>query len=158
MGTKYEHLSCEECTMIQLGLEQGWTQRAIARCVQRAPSSISRELNRNGWSNPATAPKKRGRPPVAGGYRAPLTQQCASMLARTAQYPSRLAQDGPLWTHVERLLRACHSPEQIAGILQRMHPDQPKLQVSHETIYAPKEVPLGDTALYAIPRGTLRSE
>ena len=72
MGTKYEHLSCEECTMIQLGLEQGWTQRAIARCVQRAPSSISRELNRNGWSNPATAPKKRGRPPVAGGYRAPL--------------------------------------------------------------------------------------
>ncbi|MBP8788864.1 MAG: helix-turn-helix domain-containing protein, partial [Azonexus sp.] len=41
MGTKYEHLSCEERTMIQLGLEQGWTQRAIARCVQRAPSSIS---------------------------------------------------------------------------------------------------------------------
>ena len=30
-----------------------------------------------------------------------------------------------------------------------MNPDQPRLQVSHETIY---------TALYAMPRGTLRTE
>jgi transposase, IS30 family len=56
--------------------------------------------------------------------------------------------DGPLWGHVECLLRDCHSPEQIAGILRRMHPDQPNLLVSHETIY---------TALYAMPRGTLRA-
>jgi len=72
MGTNYEHLSCEERTMIQWSLEQGCTLRAMARSVQRAPSSISRELKRNGWSNPATAPKKRGRPLGAGGYRAPL--------------------------------------------------------------------------------------
>ena len=57
--------------------------------------------------------------------------------------------DGPLWGHVDRLLRERHSPEQVAGILQRMNPDQPSLQVSHETIY---------TALYAMPRGTLRTE
>ena len=74
MGRKYEHLSREERTMIQLGLEQSCT-----------PSSISRELNRNGWSNPATAPRKRGRPLVAGGYRVPLAQQRASTLARTAR-------------------------------------------------------------------------
>ena len=149
MGKNYSHMSCEERTMIQLSLEQGCTLRAIARSVQRAPSSISRELGRNGWSNPATAPKKRGRPLVAGGYRAPLAQQRATALSSTARCPSRLALDGPLWVHVERLLRKHHSPEQIAGILQRMHPDQPILQVSHETIY---------TALYAMPRGTLRSE
>jgi IS30 family transposase len=135
--------------MIQLSLEQGCTLRAIARSVQRAPSSISRELSRNGWSNPTTAPKKRGRPLVAGGYRAPLAQQRADALSSTARRPSRLALDGPLWGHVERLLRARHSPEQIGGILQRMHPGEPTLQVSHETIY---------TALYAMPRGTLRSE
>jgi len=123
--------------MIQLSLEQGYT-----------PSSVSRELKRNGWSNPAIAPKKRGRPLVAGGYRAPLAQQRADGLASTARRPSRLAMDGPLWGHVERLLRERHSPEQVAGILQRMNPDQPSLQVSHETIY---------TALYAIPRGTLRT-
>ena len=149
MGTHYKHLSCEERTMIQLSLEQGCTLRAIARSVQRAPSSISRELTRNGWRNPATAPRKRGRPAVAGGYCAPHAQQRADALARMARYPSRLAQDGPLWGHVERLLRQHHSPEQIAGILRRMHPDDPSLQVSHETIY---------TALYAMPRGELRSE
>jgi transposase-like protein len=66
MGTNYKHLSCEERTMIQLSLEQGCTLRAIARSVQRAPSSINRELKRNGWHIPAAAPKKRGRPPVAG--------------------------------------------------------------------------------------------
>ena len=148
MGTNYKHLSCEERTMIQLSLEQGCTLRAIARSVQRAPSSISRELRRNGWSHPATAPKKRGRPPVAGGYRAPLAQQRADVLATKARCPARLAQDGPLWNHVERLLREHHSPEQIAGILRRMNPHEPTLQVSHETIY---------TALYAMPRGALRS-
>lgn len=50
---------------------------------------------------------------------------------------------------IARRLRRRHSPEQIAGILHRMHPDEPTLQVSHETIY---------TAIYAMPRGALRSE
>ena len=77
MGTKYEHLSCEERTMIQLSLEQGSSLRAIARSVDRAPSSISRELQRNGWRNPPAGPRKRGRPPLAGGYRAPLAQRRA---------------------------------------------------------------------------------
>jgi len=150
MGTTYEHLSCEERTMIQLSLERGSTLRAIARSVLRAPSSISRELKRNGWSDPAMAPtSRRGRPPVAGGYRAPLAQRRADALASQARCPPRLALGGPLWGHVERLLREHHSPEQIAGILRRMYPDQLTLQVSHETIY---------TALYAMPRGALRSE
>jgi IS30 family transposase len=149
MKTTYIHLTCEERTMIQLSLEQGCTLRAIARSVQRAPSSISRELSRNGWRKPLPGPKKPGRPRVAGGYRAPLAQQRADSLAATARCRSRLVLDGALWGHVEQLLRAHHSPEQIAGILRRMYPDQRPLQVSHETIY---------TALYAMPRGELRSE
>ena len=67
MGTNYKHLSCEARTLIQLSLEQGCTLRVIARSLQRAPSSISRELKRNGWTNPATGPRKRGRPLLAGG-------------------------------------------------------------------------------------------
>ena len=149
MGTNYKHLSCEERTLIQLKLEQGCPLRVIARCLQRAPSSISRELKRNGWTNPTTGPRKHGRPPLSGGYRAPLAPQRAAGLARTARYPSRLAQDGPLWGYGARLLRDRHSPEQIAGILGRMQPDDPTLPVSHETIY---------TALYAMPRGELRTE
>jgi transposase, IS30 family len=149
MGTHYKHLSMEERTMIQMELEQGCTLRAIAVSVQRPPSTISRELKRNGWTNPATEPRRRGRPRVAGGYRATEAQNRATGLAATPRCPSRLAMDGPLWPLVVDLLRTRHSPEQIAGILCRMYPDEPTLQVSHETIY---------TAIYAMPRGELRSE
>jgi len=46
-------------------------------------------------------------------------------------------------------LKAGYSPEQIAGTLASVHPHIPSLQVSHETIY---------TAIYAMPRGELRTE
>jgi len=101
----YEHLNCEERTMIQLSLEQGCTLRAIARSVQRSPSSISRELHRNGWSNPATAPRQRGRPPVAGGYRTARAKgrRCAGQNSATPIAP------GPGWPGVG----ACRAP--VAG-------------------------------------------
>jgi IS30 family transposase len=54
-----------------------------------------------------------------------------------------------LWGHVTGYLRKGYSPEQISGTLAIVHPDTPTLQVSHETIY---------TAIYAMPRGELRTE
>ena len=127
MGTDYKHLSCEEHTLIQLSLEQSCTRRVIARSLQWASNWISRELKRKGATNPTTGPRKRGRTPLAGGYGAPLAQQRAAGLARTARCPSRLVQDGPLWIYVARLLRDRHSPEQISGILCQMQPDDPTL-------------------------------
>ena len=59
---------------------------------------------------------------------------------------------GPSWPAVglsRTIVRDRHSPQQISGILGRMQPGDPTLQVSHETIY---------TALYAMPRGELRTE
>ena len=50
---------------------------------------------------------------------------------------------------VKALIRVGWSPEQIAGRLERMNPDDPSKQVSHETIYA---------ALYSLPKGELRKE
>ncbi|MEX3547823.1 MAG: hypothetical protein VB125_01105 [Burkholderia sp.] len=89
---------------------------------------------------------------LAGGYRAPRAQQRARHLALAGTgATARPAGDpqGPLWATVKRLLREQHSPEQIAGILRNMNPDEPTLRASHETIY---------TALYALPRGPLRAE
>ena len=148
MGTNYKHLSCEERTLIKLSLKQGCTPRVIVRRLQWAPSSISRELKRSGWTDPITRPRNRGCPTLADGHRVPLAKQRATGLARTARYPSRLAQDGPLWGYGARLLRDRYSPEQISGILCRMQPDDPMLQVRYETIY---------TAIYAMPRGELRT-
>jgi len=61
----------------------------------------------------------------------------------------RLQPDGALWEQVTHYLRDGYSPEQIAGTLQDVHSETPSLQVSHETIY---------TAIYAMPRGELRTE
>jgi len=135
--------------MIQLSLERKHSLNDIAKSLGRSASTISRELGRSGWSNPAIQPMQRGRPPLAGGYRAVFAQQRANDLAGKARKPKRLFVGGELWNRVEALLRDFHSPEQIAGILGRMNPEDRTLQVSHETIY---------TAIYAMPRGELRKE
>jgi IS30 family transposase len=69
MSTNYQHLCIDERAHIQLLLQQGFTVRAIGRTVNRAPSTIGRELARNGWARPVL-PRGRGRPLLAGGYRA----------------------------------------------------------------------------------------
>ena len=77
MGTNYNHLSCEDRALIQLSLEQSCTLRVFARSWQRAPSTISRQLKRNGWTSPTKGPQKHDRPLLAGGYRSPLAQHSA---------------------------------------------------------------------------------
>ena len=71
--------------MIQLGLEQRCTLRAIACSVQRSPSTVTRELARNGWTCPAVRPRKRGRPPVPGGYGGVACRSLKSQTSRTTQ-------------------------------------------------------------------------
>ena len=148
MTTNYRHLCIDERAHIQFLLEQGFTVRAIARTVNRAPSTIGRELTRNGWARPVL-PRGRGRPLIAGGYRAVQAQRRADAEAKYARSPPRLRPGTWLWAQMRILLRTGHSPEQIAGILRRMHPGEPDRYVSHETIY---------TAIYAMPRGELRTE
>jgi len=149
MGKRYRHLSCEERTLVQLSLERGCSLNSIGKSLDRSTSTISRELGHNGWVIPKRRPRQRGRPAVAGGYRAVSAQQRAGTLASKARKPKRLFEGGELWRWVKSLLRDLHSPEQIAGILKRMNPGNSTLQVSHETIY---------TAIYALPRGELRKE
>lgn len=146
MSNGYTHLSGEERAVIQVSLEQGTSVRAIARTLERNPSTISRELARNGWRNPTTGPPRRGRRPIAGGYRAVCAQQRAKAQAHVPRRQRSLAPGTPAWDPVVRLLHARHSPEQVSAILARM---QPHNRVSHETIY---------TALYALPRGELRRQ
>ncbi|MBK9428434.1 MAG: IS30 family transposase [Gammaproteobacteria bacterium] len=58
---------------------------------------------------------------MAGGYHAPLAQQRADAPATLARCPRACLARTPCECHVERLPRALHSPEQIAGILRRMN-------------------------------------
>lgn len=148
MGKKYKQLNIEERTMIQTQLSMGFKPGCIARELGRSASTLSRELKRNGWVRQKRF-KCAGRPWIAGGYRAEAAHRRAHASSVKPRVERRLQPGLPLWDHVTGYLKAGYSPEQIAGTLAAVHPDTLSLQVSHETIY---------TAIYAMPRGELRTE
>ncbi|MGO1002881.1 helix-turn-helix domain-containing protein, partial [Lysobacter sp. CA196] len=67
MGRNYSQLSAEERGAIMPLMAQGTGIRQIARILDRASSTIARELHRNGF-RPAGAPALRGRPRLQPGY------------------------------------------------------------------------------------------
>jgi IS30 family transposase len=125
-------LSLAEREEISRGIAAGESVRAIARRLGRAPSTVSRELQRN-----AATPTS---------YRASRAEAAAWDRARRPKR-CRLAQDRRLRQLVERKLRADWAPQQIAQWLKATYPDDPTLHVSHETIYQ---------ALYVQARGALK--
>ena len=124
-------LSLAEREEISRGLAAADGVRALARRMGRAPSTISRELRRHGGRT---------------HYRASLADAAAWERARRPQR-CRLAQRPALRRLVEQKLCADWSPQQIAAWLTRMYPEEPTMQVSHETIYR---------ALYVQARGALK--
>jgi IS30 family transposase len=115
--------------------ESGLSIRAVARQMGRSPSTVSRELARN------AAPR-------TGHYQPERAHQLAWQRQRRPK-PSRLAQHPALRARVQQLLALRHSPEQVSGRLRMLYPDDPAMQVSHETIYQ---------SIYVYPRGGLRCE
>jgi transposase, IS30 family len=146
MGKNYNQLSLIERTMIQTQLEMGMKPSAIAKSINRLPSTISHELKRNGWNRAKMLP---GRPVVAGGCSAEAAHKRAQDCTVKPRVERRLKPEIELWELVMHYLKAGYSPEQVAGMLAIVNPDDSTLQVSHETIY---------TAIYAMPRGDLRTK
>lgn len=123
-------LTLPEREEISRGLAAGRSLRALARALGRAPSTISREIVRNGGS---------------GRYRAAGADQRAWKQTLRPK-PCKLALHVRLRQIVARKLALNWSPEQIAGWLKRATPD---CTVSHETIYR---------SLYVQARGVLKKE
>jgi len=141
---KYTHLSIEERTMIQTQLSMGIKPGQIAQELGRSASTLSRELSRHGWVRPKVR-HGRGRPLLAGGYRAEVAQRSVRASLVKPRVERRLKPGVVLWDHVMGYLKVGYLPEQIAGTLAIVHPDTPSLQACHETIYT-------------MPRGELRTE
>ncbi len=144
MGRTYLQLSLEERALLQAQLSVGLSPAAIAAGLKRARSTITREMERNGWQ-PADPGPRRGRLPIAGGYYARNAHRRAQLMHSKARVQRKLARFGPLWPIVLDHLREGLSPAQIESTLARM---AEPVRLSHETIY---------TALYAMPRGQLRA-
>jgi IS30 family transposase len=126
-------LTLAEREEVSRSLGAGLSLRSIARQLRRAPSTISREVQRNGGQLV---------------YRATSADEAAWGRARRPK-PCKLANQPALCqTIAEKLVRKW-SPQQIAGWLKREHPDDEGARVSHETIYR---------SLFIQARGVLKKE
>ena len=130
----YEQLSEIERQGIALGLQQKLSLSAIARALGRSKSTISRECSRNGGGN---------------GYVSRFAQQRCDRCRIHARPRPKLHREGSLFKFVCDHLRQHWSPQQIAGELKKLHPNNKRQRVSHESIY---------TCIYAQPRGELKKE
>jgi len=126
-------LTLAEREEISRAVVAGHSIRLIATSLGRAPSTISREIKRNGGQ---------------ACYRASQSEQPAWDRARRPK-SCKLAKNRTLAHIVADKLQVQWSPEQIAGWLQRTYPSDENYQVSHETIYR---------SLFIQARGALKKE
>jgi len=126
-------LTAADREQISRGLAADRSIRAIARTLTRPPSTISREVERNG-----------GR----AQYRAVEAEHRAWRRAERPK-PCRLAREPKLRALVAAKVELDWSPEQIAGWLKREYPHDARMHISHETIYR---------TLYVQARGALKKE
>jgi len=126
-------LSETEREEISLGLQAGLSLRELARRLERAPSTVSREVGRCGGRK---------------HYRAVRAERAAR---RRAERPkvAKLVRHGKLRARVTQMLSDCWSPRQISARLVVDFPDDPETRVSAETIYQ---------SLFVQSRGALRKE
>ena len=126
-------LTTHEREHISRGLAAGQSCRQIAVALGRAPSTVSREVHRNGGVE---------------RYRATTAEERAREQARRPQRCA-LARNPEMAQLVSEKLALQWSPQQISGWLRREHPDTACMQVSHETIYR---------SLFIQARGVLKKE
>ncbi len=126
-------LSLEDRVEIKLWLEAGVTFAEIGRRLNRATSTISREV---------------GGVDGRGCYQPVAAYKAACERAKRPK-ATKLAANPALCAFVEEGLRQLWSPDHISGRLRRQFPDDPEMRVSHETIYK---------SLFIQGRGELRRE
>jgi IS30 family transposase len=118
---------------ISRGLVSQLSLRSIAAQLKRSPSTISREIKRNGGYDHYRATQ---------ADQAAWDRACRPKLCKLASHP-------PLNRKVATKLMKNWSPEQIAGWLKKTYPNNENSQVSHETIYR---------SLFIQTRGVLKKE
>ncbi len=126
-------LTLAEREVISRGLAKQLSMRAIADELGRPPSTVSREIQRNGGY---------------ASYRASSAEEAAWQRALRPK-DCKLAGQPRLVRVITEKLQCEWSPQQIAGWLKRQYPDEVHYRVSHETIYK---------SLFIQARGVLKKE
>ena len=145
----YRRLSISEREGIHAGMERGESIRSIAASIDRAPSTVSREMTNNLWhqryGRKAACGRKRTKPWSYSPHRA--QRRADKLAARTGT--AKLLTNQRLREEVQARLKDKHSPEQIGCRLREEFPEDPEMWVSHETIYQ---------SIYVQGRGALKRE
>ena len=129
----YKRLTIQERESISRSLAQEKTLRAIAKEMNRSPSTISREIKRNSGKS---------------SYRAFSASQRAKRAATSRRGgKSKIAQQEQLRRYVLQKLGEEWSPEEISKRVKIEYAGDMDMQVSHEAIYQ---------YIYVLPRGELK--
>lgn len=153
-------LCLHERIEIEFGVRNEESLQSIGRRLERAASTIKREIDNNGLHNVDHPERKSGyRRKEAFGARQSGRSATVRYCALTAQAyadrrahrpkPSKLVVNDKLHDEVQTRLLDEHSPEQIARRLPMDFPDDTEMRVSHETIYQ---------SIYVQGKGNLRRE
>jgi IS30 family transposase len=151
---KWYPLCLDERVEIQAGVRAGESIRSIARRLDRAPSTIMREIERNAFCYGRYRARHQFGARWHGGWDPTPRYRATGAQARTqnrARRPKlgKLAVSERLHDEVQTRLHDNYSPEQIARRLRLDFPDDAEMRVSHETIYQ---------SIYVQGRGELRRE
>ena len=131
---KYQRITLLEREEISRHLASGYSLRVIAASLNRAPSSISREIRQSGVVE-------------LKYYRAIFAQWQSNKSRHKLRKNRKLVHNTPLRKFVLTYLAKNWSPEQIAKRLILLYPNDMSMRISHETIYS---------YIYILPRGRLK--
>ena len=146
---KTRTLNITEREKILAGITLNLSVRAIAASIERAPSTVSRELAQHMRHRYIRVPGRPGRHRTRDWDYSPHLAQRRADAAAARPKVAKLAENLRLRQEVQDRLEEEHSPEQIAARLRVDFPDEPEMWVSHETIYQ---------SLYVQGRGALRRD
>lgn len=143
MSTQYSHLNPDDRIQLQFLLERGESHAKIATQLGVHRSTILREVRRNSWQpehdhanlRPYLRNKLDTRPRHDRIYLAGQAQLKADTRKQRSHQPYRMTYDR-LVDWVISQLRRGWTPEEISGRLPIEFPDDPRMRVSVETLYA----------------------
>ncbi|QTH58866.1 IS30 family transposase [Corynebacterium hindlerae] len=114
--------------------------RKIAQAMNVSPSTVTREINRNsidGIYNPLVADTKARK------------RKCRPKVRKLDRNPRLRREVIRLMCHRHSTRIPLHSPQHVACRLRALYPEDPSMQISHESIYQ---------AIYVTGKGSLRDE
>jgi len=126
---KFQQLILEERILIKVFIQEGYNRSQVAKKLNRARSTINRELEKWGIVGDDLINKiKEYDPNLAQWYKV----DGKSIIKK---HENKIENNPKLFKEIKSKLKKRWSPQQISNRLKRNFPNDKKMQISHESIY-----------------------